>query len=134
MICKHENQIQFIILLLNFKFLLRDCKKRLSYLSLPSMPNRVESGLGHLGYVLSRSSRSDPVYKRSDPDFALDWSCSLTMVSGPDQSNELRMWQWWWKCISWFCGRIDCTIRVFWSSVKFNLNAQLHTQNYRITI
>ena len=51
---------------------------------------RFETGLGHLGFVLSRSSRSDLVYKisGSDPDSALR-SHALMMASGSDQSNKL---------------------------------------------
>ena len=70
-----------MILLLNFKFLLRDCK-RLSYLCLPGIPNRVETGSGH---VLSRLGTSDPVYKISGSDMC------IIMVSGPDQNNKLSM-------------------------------------------
>ena len=50
----------------------------------------VETGLGHLGHVLSRSSGSDPFYiiPGSDLDSVLNHVCLITM-SGPDQSNKL---------------------------------------------
>ena len=51
----------------------------------------VETGSGHPSYVLSGSDLLDPVNKipRSDPDCI--GSYTLVMVSGPDQSNELSV-------------------------------------------
>ena len=65
--------------------------------------NRVETGTGQLGYVLSGSSKSDLVYKisGSDPDSNLDhvheyadglvWYLNLLLWSDRDQSNELSI-------------------------------------------
>ena len=55
----------------------------------------VETGLGHLGHVLSKSSDSsgfDPFYiiSGSDLDSVLNHVCLITM-SGPYQSNELSV-------------------------------------------
>ena len=53
---------------------------------------RIETGSGHPGHVLSRSSGSDPLYKisGSDPYFAIE-SRALVMVFGLEHGDELRV-------------------------------------------
>ena len=68
----------------------------------------VETGLGQLGHLLSRSTRSDLLYKisRSDLDSALDHK----MTSGTDQRDGLSVRDCDHGSVSF---KTDHTIRVF---------------------
>ena len=70
-----------------------------------------------VGYKLSGSSGSYLLYKisGSDPDSAFSGSCVLIMASGPDESDELSMFNGHGDngSMSFKIIRIDCAIGVF---------------------